>query len=205
MRCLLASLVGLFALTVDGPCAAAEPTPWKAGAASVKITPEGPMAMAGYAGRKRPSEGVAQDLFAKALAIEGPGATRVVIVTLDLIGVSKPLRDWVAARLREKHGLEPGALLMGASHTHCGPQLGARPASPAGTPAPATPPPSYLETLQPKIVTEAGGAMAYTSFPGPLAESVEERIIAQVLKMAQATQPPRPYGARSAPEWPRIS
>ena len=43
---------------------------WKAGAASVAITPEGPMWMAGYAARDKPSEGKVHDLFAKALAVE---------------------------------------------------------------------------------------------------------------------------------------
>jgi neutral ceramidase len=38
---------------------------WRAGVASVKITPEKPMWMAGYAGRTKPSEGVVSDLFAK--------------------------------------------------------------------------------------------------------------------------------------------
>src|SRR5438874_10443015 len=69
-----------------------QPLEWKAGRATAIITPKVPMFMAGYAARKEPSEGTEQDLFAKALAIEDQGGRRVVLITLDLIGVSAPLR-----------------------------------------------------------------------------------------------------------------
>ncbi len=108
---------------------AAEPaTPetveWKAGAASAKITPEKPLRMAGYAGRKEPAEGTEQDLFAKALAVEDKSGNRVVFLTLDLIGVIDRLRADVTKQVQEKYKLPPQALLMNASHTHCGPAYG---------------------------------------------------------------------------------
>jgi neutral ceramidase len=96
---------------------------WKAGAASVKITPETSLWMAGYAGRNKPSEGVALDLYAKALAVEDDKGTRLVIVTLDLIGVPRFLRDWLEAEVQQKYQLPRDGLLMNASHTHCGPEL----------------------------------------------------------------------------------
>jgi hypothetical protein len=102
---------------------AQEPAVWKAGVASVKITPEGPVWMAGYAGRKKPSEGVATDLFAKALAVEDARGSRLVIVTMDLISVPRPLRDWLEKQVKEKFRLPQASLLMNASHTHCGPEL----------------------------------------------------------------------------------
>jgi neutral ceramidase len=43
---------------------------WKAGVATTNITPEKPIWMAGYAARKKPAEGTAQNLYAKALALE---------------------------------------------------------------------------------------------------------------------------------------
>ena len=104
--------------------AAAEPSQWKAGIASAVITPKSPLPMAGYAARKEPAEGAEQDLFAKALAIEDHNGTRVVIVTLDLIGVIDRLRTAVAEEVQKKYGLPPEALLMNASHTHCGPAYG---------------------------------------------------------------------------------
>jgi hypothetical protein len=94
---------------------------WKAGAASIAVTPDGPIWMAGYAARNKPSEGKAQDLFARALALEDADGTRLVIVTMDLIGITRSLRDVVAKQAQEKYRLPPAALLLNASHTHCGP------------------------------------------------------------------------------------
>jgi len=96
---------------------------WKAGVAAVKITPQTSMPMAGYAARKKPSEGVALDLYAKALAVEDAGGHRLVVVTCDLIGVPRALRDKVEKRVLEKHRLPPACLVVNASHTHCGPEL----------------------------------------------------------------------------------
>jgi hypothetical protein len=74
-------------------------SPWKAGAAVVDITPDGPMWLAGYGGRKRPSDGVAQRLFAKALALEDGAGAQMVFVTLDLIHVPRALREGVERAL----------------------------------------------------------------------------------------------------------
>jgi neutral ceramidase len=101
-----------------------EPVEWKAGVASAKITPEKPLPMAGYAGRKEPAEGTEQDLYGKALAIEDKAGNRVVFLTLDLIGVVDQLRADVTKQVQEKYNLPPQALLMNASHTHCGPAYG---------------------------------------------------------------------------------
>ncbi len=97
---------------------------WNVGVASAKITPERRLHMAGYAGRKEPAEGTEQDLFGKAIAIEDREGNRVVFVTLDLIGVIEQLRTEVATQVQEKYKLPPHALLMNASHTHCGPAYG---------------------------------------------------------------------------------
>src|SRR5687768_11880211 len=99
MRCLLVSvlLLGL-AFRVSAAIGDKPPLRWKAGAAAVDITPEGPMWMAGYAARKKPSEGVSQKLYAKALALEDDRGGRLAIVTLDLIGVPRTVRETVERR-----------------------------------------------------------------------------------------------------------
>jgi neutral ceramidase len=94
---------------------------WRAGAASVVITPDQPLPMSGYAARKEPAEGTEQDLYAKALAVEGRDGQRAVILTLDLIGVTEKLRNIVSEAAAERYGLPAQALLINASHTHCGP------------------------------------------------------------------------------------
>lgn len=94
---------------------------WKAGVATVTITPSQPIWMAGYAGRTKPSEGVLSELHAKALVVEDSAGTRVVIVTTDLIGIPRPLRQQVAKGVAEKFKIDPRGLLLNCSHTHCGP------------------------------------------------------------------------------------
>ncbi|MBM3888290.1 MAG: PKD domain-containing protein [Verrucomicrobia bacterium] len=148
------------ALVAVAPSRAQEPTAWKAGVASVKITPEGPVWMAGYAARKKPSEGVAADLFAKALAIEDPRGTRVVIVTMDLISVPRALRDWLEKQVKEKFRLPQASLLMNASHTHCGPELRISRLSDEEIKAEFIPAAEkYMARLQQQLVTLVGDAL----------------------------------------------
>ena len=97
---------------------------WKVGAASIKITPEKPIRMAGYRSRIEPAEGTEQDLFAKAIAIEDKAGKRVVFVTTDLIGILAELRSHVEAAAKEQWDLPAHSLLMNSSHTHCGPAYG---------------------------------------------------------------------------------
>ena len=94
---------------------------WKAGVARVDITPSGPVWMSGYAARTKPSEGVLQRLGAKALAIDDGRGGRVVIVTADVIGFSRPTADLIAAAVQKRWGLDRSQLLLNASHTHSGP------------------------------------------------------------------------------------
>ncbi|MCP5113360.1 MAG: hypothetical protein GY953_21210, partial [bacterium] len=72
---------------------------YRAGVARTDITPMGPIWLSGYAGRSKPSEGVQQSLWAKALAIEDGSGGRLVIVTTDLIGLPRAMSDEVAARV----------------------------------------------------------------------------------------------------------
>lgn len=120
---------------------------WKGAAASAVITPEKPMRMAGYGARTGLAEGKQQELFAKALVLEDHSGTRTVIVTLDLIGVVQRLREAVAGQVEEKYQLPPHALLMNASHTHCGPAYGDEDAE------------EYFEGLVETIVSLVGQAI----------------------------------------------
>jgi neutral ceramidase len=131
----LALLAGLFLVRAQDKPKPVSVAPhvqatWKAGLASVVVTPDKYIWMAGYAGRDKPAEGKWQDLFAKALVLEDEAGKQQVIVTLDLIGVPQGLRRRVAARLEEKHGVPSAGLFMNASHTHSGPELRRRPEPP---------------------------------------------------------------------------
>jgi putative membrane-bound dehydrogenase-like protein len=101
--------------------AADPPAAFKVGIARKLITPEQPMWMAGYANRNRPAEGKEHDLWAKALVLEDVAGKRLVLVTCDLIGFPRSVSDEVAAEVEKRFGIKRDALLLAASHTHCGP------------------------------------------------------------------------------------
>ncbi|MDQ3622421.1 MAG: neutral/alkaline non-lysosomal ceramidase N-terminal domain-containing protein [Verrucomicrobiota bacterium] len=150
----------IFLLLISVAAGAAE-VGWKAGAAKVVITPGQPMLMAGYAARTKPAEGTAQELFAKALALEDGHGKRLVIVTLDLVGVPRALHTWLQTRLGETHGLPPESLLLNASHTHCGPKVWTRypPELPAELETEKTQG-EYRQTLENKLLELIGDALS---------------------------------------------
>jgi neutral ceramidase len=100
----------------------AAPT-WKAAVTKAVITPDKPLWMAGYASRKSGAEGKLQDLFAKALMVEDASGERMVIITLDLIGVPRPFRLAMEKAALAKFKLPASHLLINASHTHSGPMI----------------------------------------------------------------------------------
>jgi hypothetical protein len=120
-RTLFSACVVLLAASTARP---AEPSPWKAGAARVKITPAQPMWMSGYSARTRPAEGTLHDLWAKALAVEDPDGRRAVLVTMDLVGIPRNLAQQACAEFKTRFSLPREAVLLSVSHTHTGPVVG---------------------------------------------------------------------------------
>ncbi len=144
------------------PLAPHVPAAWKAGQASVVVTPDKFLWMAGYAGRTKPAEGKVQDLYAKALALEDTQGNRVVIVTMDLIGVPPSVRRNVAERTEKAHGLPPANLLLNASHTHSGPQLRSSPVTEKDLENPKIRDShEYTQALQDKLVHLIGEALGH--------------------------------------------
>ncbi len=132
---------------------------WKAGTATVKVTPQKLLWMAGYAARKKPAEGKVQELFAKALALEDELGNKLVFVTLDLIGVPQLMRRAVAERAEKEFKLPQANLVMNASHTHSGPQLRTTPLTEADKNNPkAKDSWDYTQKLQNDIVGIIGKA-----------------------------------------------
>jgi neutral ceramidase len=104
--------------------ASAENTPtWRAGTGREKITPPAGLWMTGYAVRDHPAEGMAQDLWAKALAVQDPSGERGVLLTLDLCDVTRDISDRVATELMKRYRLPRSAVMTNVSHTHCAPWL----------------------------------------------------------------------------------
>ena len=96
---------------------------FRAGVAKVKITPDLPAWLSGFAARTKPAESVAQDIWAKALAVEDAKGSRFVLVTADLIGFTREITDEIATRVNRKYKLERRQILFNASHTHSGPSV----------------------------------------------------------------------------------
>ena len=147
---------------------------WKAGVASIVITPERPLRMAGYGGRTDPADGTVQDLFAKCVTFEDQQGQRVAIITLDLIGVLAELRSAVVEQVTETYKLPPEAVLMNASHTHCGPAYERDDAR------------DYFEQLTQKIV-QIVGESAERLQPATLSYSVARASVAMNRRTPSAT------------------
>ncbi len=96
---------------------------WKAGAAKVDITPQEPIALAGYGGT-RISQEILQPIYLKALAVQDQSGKIAVIVTSDLVGLSLSMVETIAQNAQEKYGLTRDRLILNYSHNHSCPVTG---------------------------------------------------------------------------------
>ncbi|MBY0589486.1 neutral/alkaline non-lysosomal ceramidase N-terminal domain-containing protein [bacterium] len=129
---------------------------WKVGLAKRIITPTEPLWMAGYAARTKPAEGKLQDLWIRTLAIEDPQGNEGVILSADVVGISRYVWDAVIDRLGEE--FDRSQLMFNSSHTHSGPVFG-------GT----------LSDMYPLDETQKARVQAYTaSFIERSVEAIQE-------------------------------
>ena len=92
--------------------------PLHAGIAKIDIMPDKPVRMSGYSGRKDPSTGVHDRLYARVVVFES-GDERLVLVSTDLIGFDRtyePIRD----ALCDRFDLEPSEVFLSSTHAHSG-------------------------------------------------------------------------------------
>ncbi len=116
--------VSIFFLVAVPRSQAAE---WKVGVAKTVITPESPIQLVGYGGRKSPFAGVDIDIFAKALAFEDAQGHRGIIVTCDLVGVQNIFFGPACQRVMKETGLSRSQIMLNASHNHTGPLMSLKP------------------------------------------------------------------------------
>jgi arylsulfatase A-like enzyme len=102
----------------------APPAGYRIGVGRADITPPGPIWMAGYGNRNKPSEGVELPLQARALAVQQGHAPPLVLLSAEIIGVSPAITEDVAKQLQAKFNLPRANLMLVASHTHTGPVIG---------------------------------------------------------------------------------
>jgi hypothetical protein len=137
--------------------ALAQEAEWRVGIAAVKITPEKPVVLAGYAARTKPFESIEQDIHAKALALKDASGESAVLVTMDLCTMPRDVAEEVRRRIAEKLNLPPAAVLISLSHTHSAPivEIYANPQTDAQRNTT-----EYTRVLEEKLVNVAAEAFA---------------------------------------------
>ncbi len=102
---------------------AAEPPLQSIGVARADITPNYPVRLHGYGNRRTNSQGVAQPLFAKALAFGSDRQNPRILFTVDNLGVPGAVLEEVAARLKKRAAIAREDVALCSSHTHSAPML----------------------------------------------------------------------------------
>jgi len=125
LTCVVAAVVmSMSTVAQDNGSAPAQPrTSWSAGVARVEVTPTEPIFMKGYGSRTKPSEGVRQPLFVKALALRDETGATSVLVTSDLHSYTRRMSDTIADAVQQRYGIPRARLILNGSHTHSGPAI----------------------------------------------------------------------------------
>ncbi len=133
---------------------------YKVGTGRELITPAEPMWMSGYGARTQPADGKLTELWAKALAVEDQAGERLVLVTLDLVGIDAGMSERISVQVTAKHGLAREALVLSTTHTHSGPVVGTNLRAMYSLDASAwTQVDRYTAELEDKVVRAVGAAL----------------------------------------------
>lgn len=92
----------------------------KAGAARVNITSYVGINLSGFGGRTKGSMGIHDDLYAKAVVLDD-GATKVAVVSCDLLNLDESSIASVREKAQESTGIEGENIFISTTHTHSGP------------------------------------------------------------------------------------
>ncbi len=113
------SLFRFLFLVMSSTVTLAQPEPIRVGVASVSITPPNGTPLAGYY-RKRLSEGVLDDLHAKAIVFAN-GNTKAAVVVCDILTL--PRHTIITARkmIEEQTGIPGANVMISATHSHTSP------------------------------------------------------------------------------------
>lgn len=163
MKTWLYPAVLIVAVTVASPSlnSAGAVPPLEVGIKAVDVTPEGPIWLAGYAVRKRPSEKVDSPLLASAIAFKDDAGERFVLVALDNCEVSHAFITPVIAEANAKYQMKPGGVIIVSSHTHSAPVLENTLISMYSLPPlDAERVTEYSRVLRAKLIEVIGGALA---------------------------------------------
>ena len=120
----LLTLVVALLMTAPVASAQAQEATWKVGFASIEITPEFPVGMAGYGGRLEEASESLTSLHAKAMMLDDGRSGRAILVTLDLVGIERSHALRLRRSIAQRHELQLEHVILACSHTHTGPIVG---------------------------------------------------------------------------------
>jgi hypothetical protein len=92
----------------------------KAGFARVCISPPLGAPLAGFAARLGVSEGIHDDLFARALVLANE-ASAVALISLDVLALPDEFVKCVRKSIHASTGIHPDSVMIASTHTHAGP------------------------------------------------------------------------------------
>jgi len=92
----------------------------KAGFARVCISPLPGAPLAGFAARHDVSEGIHDDLFARALVVTNDDRA-IALVSLDVLALPSEFIKRVRKSIHASTGIRPDAVMVASTHTHAGP------------------------------------------------------------------------------------
>lgn len=148
-----ATLPGNGTVSLSLSQAADSPAAWQAGAATVDITPCGPVFLFGYPHVPRMSTGVHDSLECAALYLRC-GDDQVLFLANDVIFVAKSHTAEIRRRIRERTDVPEEAIMITATHTHSGPLM-LDYLSNAADPAVPKTDPAYLAFFTERVVIAA--------------------------------------------------
>lgn len=137
-----------------------------AGRAVCDISPREAVALFGYPHVERISTGIHDPLLASVLWLD-EGATRLVLVALDLLMIEPPVARAIRRRVAQLLEIPEEGVFISCSHTHSGP-VTSRLVGWADDPAVPPPDPAYLEWVGYHVVAAAREAAA-EALPAELA------------------------------------
>lgn len=91
-----------------------------AGFSKVCISPPIGAPLAGFAARQGVSQGIHDDLFARALVLAN-GEAVVALVSVDLLALSGDFIKRVREGIQRSTGIDPSSVMIASTHTHAGP------------------------------------------------------------------------------------
>jgi len=147
--CLTAKAILLVAAILFIICGSASQAAIKGGCARVDITPRASVWLSGYGSRNKPSDGIVDKLYARALVLDD-GQNKIAIVSADLLWVPLKITAEIRREVKEKIGIPEKNVLICATHTHFGPKIDRITKNWPDTPASEIDE-SYVQTLKKKI------------------------------------------------------